>query len=106
MRHALLALSALVVLTLPGCKHKEAAQQAAHDQGTDMAKALTQPIDRARAATGAVEDQAPALVDPATNLYHTTTCRAADASMETTTVAVAKSRGAKPDPVCHPRAAE
>ena len=102
MRQALLLLTLLACCALPGCKHHE---EAAHDQGADMAKALTAPIDRTRQTAAGVEDNAPAILDTTANLYHTTTCRNADTTMETTTVAAAKAKGAQPDPACHPGAA-
>lgn len=94
---------ALVVAVTAGCKHHE---EAAKQEGADLAaKRITQPIDQTRAAVGAAEDAtAPALLDASANVYHKPNCPHADPGMETTTVAAAKDRGAKPAPDCHPAA--
>lgn len=99
-RTALIALAFALVAT-SACKHQE---DAAKQKGAELAmRNLQQPIDRASAAAAAVEKNAPVLLDPTTNVYHKTTCRNADAgSMEATTMGLAESRGAKPDPVCFP----
>lgn len=79
---------------LTACKQHE---EAARDVGANVAETrLQEPIKRARQVATTLEKGQSVLFDPASNVFHKTSCRNADSTtMEVVTAGAARERGGK-----------